>query len=124
MNVNLGTNLFVLLVIVGVAVATYQDALSRGWDGGSAILMAIGVCFGPLVFFPIYLFNKNKPTRRKIALAVSRSIARQSRESDKDITIDALEIAREIGVSKPEIVRELLYQSEAQGELPTGVRII
>ena len=118
------TDLFVLLVVVGVAVATYQDALSRGWDGGSAILMAIGVCFVPLVFFPIYLFNKNKPTRRKIALAVSRSIARQSRESDKDITIDALEIAREIGVSKPEIVRELLYQSEAQGELPTGVRII
>ena len=43
------TDLFVLLVVVGVAVATYQDALSRGWDGGSAILMAIGVCFVPLV---------------------------------------------------------------------------
>jgi hypothetical protein len=114
-----------LLVAVGAAVATYQDALSRGWDGGSAILMAIGVCLVPLVFFPVYLFNKNKPTRRKVALAVSRSIVRHSGEGDKDIiTIDALEIAREIGVSKPEIVRELLYQSEARGELPTGVRII
>jgi len=113
-----------LLVAVGAAVATYQDALSRGWDGGSAILMAIGVCLVPLVFFPVYLFNKNKPTRRKVALAVSRSIVRQSGEGVKDIAIDALEIAREIGVSKPEIVRELLYQSEARGELPTGVRII
>lgn len=113
-----------LLVAVGAAVATYQDELSRGWDGGSAILMAIGVCLVPLVFFPVYLFNKNKPTRRKVALAVSRSIVRQSGEGVKDIAIDALEIAREIGVSKPEIVRELLYQSEARGELPTGVRII
>lgn len=113
-----------LLIAAGAAFATYQDALGRGWDSGSAILIAIGVFLLLIIFLPVYLFTKNNPGRRKVALAANRSIARQSGEGVKDIAIDALEISREIGVSKPEIVRELLYQSVARGELPTGVRII
>jgi len=70
-------------------------------------------------------FDNNREQCIQVAAhAVSRFIARQSGEGVKDITIDTLGIAHEIGVSKPEIVKELLYQSVARGELPTGVRII
>ncbi|MFM6348645.1 MAG: hypothetical protein ACKPFK_26410, partial [Dolichospermum sp.] len=69
-------------------------------------------------------FTKNNPGRRKVTLAANRSIAKQTGERAKDIVIDSMEIAREVGMSKPEIVRELLYQSVARGELPLGVKII
>ncbi|MFM6075911.1 MAG: hypothetical protein ACKPB9_30705, partial [Dolichospermum sp.] len=113
-----------LLIAAGAAFAVYQDALSRGWDSGSAILIAIGVFILLIIFLPVYLFTKNNPGRRKVTLAANRSIAKQTGERAKDIVIDSMEIAREVGMSKPEIVRELLYQSVARGELPLGVKII
>jgi hypothetical protein len=113
-----------LAIAAGAAYAVYQDAVGRGWESGSAILMAIGVFVLLIIFLPIYIFIKDNPGRTKISLAANRAIARQSGQGVKELVIDSSEIAREVGIPKVEIVRKLLYQSVSKGEIPTGVRIL
>ncbi len=73
---------------------------------------------------PVYLFIKNNPGRRKVSSAAHRSIRLQSEQGATKIIIDSMEISREIGISNPEIVRQLLYESIARHELPSDIRVI
>ena len=113
-----------LMIASGVAVAVYQDAVSRGWESSSAVLIAIGVFLFLIIFLPIYLFIKNNPGRGKVAMAANREISQQSSQGIKDITIDAFKIGAEVRISNTLLVRKLLYQSVSKGELPAGIRII
>jgi hypothetical protein len=113
-----------LAIAAGVAYAVYQDAVGRGWESGSAILIAIGVFLLLNIFLPIYFLIRDNPGRKKVSLAADRAIARQSGQGVKNQVLDSSEIAREVGISKAEIVRKFLYQSVSRGEIPTGVRIL
>jgi ABC-type proline/glycine betaine transport system permease subunit len=117
-------SLFGLLMAAGVGYFVYQDATSRGWESGSAILIAIGVFALLIIFLPIYLVIKNNPGRSKITIAAYRAISRQSSQGIQNIVLDANEIAREVGIAKVAFVRQMLFRCKTNGEIPSEVTIL
>ena len=113
-----------IVLAASVAYAVHQDAVSRAWGDGSAILMAIGVFGFLIIFLPIYLLMKNKPGRSKVALAASEAIAKQVDQGVQSIILDPNRIAKKAGISNVVLARRMLVHCQSKGEISSRATIL
>jgi MFS family permease len=112
-----------ILIAGFIAYLVYSDAITRGWRPDSAVIMAVAVFTFLIIFLPIYLIIRNNPGRSKVVLAANRSIVRQLKQELKSIGLNSSEISKEVGIRQVAIVRQMLFQARAKGEIPRQVEI-